>query len=171
MGIQFLHPPKHSLNKASVAERAVRTIRTRTARILKANRKLAPFTAVQRAVDAHNSEYNNVIGMKPNDVSQEDSGRVLSRIINRRRKEQAGFGGIRAPRFRVGQLVRRKLFNAKMFRKSNEPQWDNELYIISDIIFTEPLYSYKIRKQSSDKSLHDSYSETDLLAYQTTNKE
>ena len=141
--------------KAAIVERFNRTFKNKMYRYFTAMNTFKYIDVLQDLVESYNGTYHRSIGMKPDEVSVENSHMVLRKLfpINR---------GKQKPKFKVGDYVRisRK---KRLFEKEHAPAWTEEIflvkkinertrpitYIIEDLlgdVITERFYSQQLQK-------------------------
>ena len=147
--------PAQSPNKISQCERAIRTIRTITGRILSSGETTSAMQAVKLAIASHNSTPSNEIGgLSPDQVVPEKQGEVLN--VKLRQKLELESKMIDVPRLSVGQLVRIKEATSN-FTKSNIPKYSKEVYKVEKVLPHSPTPGYVLRSTSTYAVLPGSF--------------
>ncbi|XP_051155164.1 uncharacterized protein LOC127277817 [Leptopilina boulardi] len=104
------------------------------------------------------SQYNNkkhrTIGMKPKDVTVEDTRELLRRIRKLRRIP------LRRPKFKVGDRVRVSK-NKSIFEKGYTPNWSTEIFTVNQLKRTKPV-TYKLTDYQN-QSIEGGFYEEELL--------
>ena len=156
--MEWYYSSRFSLNKAMMAERLIAELRTYAARMLKANKEMNPLTAIMSGIEHHNKSKHSRIDMAPVDVHDNAAKALLNRRQYRWEQESKIIDQIKGPKYKVDQQVKLQVLE-NQFGKISDPQYHPEIYVIEQIIPTEPFYSYKIRDISSTRSLQDSVPE------------
>jgi len=125
-GINHYHTPSITKWKAAIAERAIRTIKTRLERYFDQNNTKKWIDFLPKLVKNYNSTPHRTIGMAPNQVTDKNSQEIYKRV----------FGDINlkvTPRLGVGDRVR-IIIDKSIFEKGYSRGWTNEIYIINKVI-------------------------------------
>lgn len=141
-GIRQIYPSPYSKHKVAFCERAIRTLRELTGRIIASGVQKRPHLALKRAVKIYNSTENSVTKLQPeNSFSKEAQAHIIDRLMVRdvHQEEKAI-----APRFRVGQIVRLRKGFQQHFIKSGSPLWREPQFRVSSIIRSIPMPSYQL---------------------------
>ena len=125
------HYHTYSKHKAAVAERMVRTLKTRLYRFFTENNSLNWTKHLQDVVNDYNNTKHRTIKMAPSKVTRNNAGRV-KKIIEKGRKKRKVI-----QRFRVGDLVRISQYK-KVFDKAYKQNWSEELFKITRVMPTSP---------------------------------
>ena len=113
---------------------------------------------------AYNATPGSRTKIAPQDVNERNQLQVLDNIQRARWEEDARIGGVRPPRFAVGDQVhlKRSLRNVT-HRKASDEQYHPETYVVHKVKRTEPFASYVIRHLDSTRPLQQSFPELALL--------
>lgn len=143
--------------KTSYGERAIRTIRERTGRILAEQATNSPIQAVTMAVQSYNSTPNpELMNKAPNEVKPEDVGAILEFQLNKKRNKAESYPDT-SKMFAVGDKVR-LLLPKTVFTKSNEKRWSEQTYTVSEIKESSwPNVSYKLKSDQTNITLPGSF--------------
>ena len=115
----------HNEEKAVIAERVVRTLKTKTYKYMTLVSKNVYINKLDGIVDEYNNKYRKTIKMKPTDVKD-------NTYINFKKEIN-----VKDPKFKVGDHVRiSKCKN--IFAKRYTPNWSKEVFVISKIKNTVP---------------------------------
>ena len=109
--------------KAGIAERFIRTLKTRLERYFTETKSFKWINVLQKISEAINNSYHRTIGMAPNEVSFANRREILNRIY-----------GTRAPpvvcKFRQGDRVRIPVIK-NIFDKGYAPNWSEDIFTIA----------------------------------------
>jgi hypothetical protein len=126
----------HTTMKAMIAERYIRTIKTKIERLMTHTGSKNWVSSLQLIVDNINGSFNRSIGMAPNNVSKANEGEVFRNLYHRLISKES-----KQPKYKVGDLV--KITNIKlMFAKGYEQNLSDATYKISQIKSTVPVPVY-----------------------------
>ena len=107
----------HNEEKAVIAERVVRTLKTKTYKYMTLVSKNVYINKLDGIVDEYNNTYRKTIKMKPTDV-KDNTHINFKKEIN-----------VKDPKFKVGDHVRiSKCKN--IFAKRYTPNWSKEVFVI-----------------------------------------
>ena len=129
--------------KASLAERAIRTIKTRLWRWFQHTKKKRWIDVLDSFVENYNATPHSSIGMAPNDVTRENRELVYKRLF-------PDEGIIIECKHKVGDLVRTIIDKTKKkkFEKGYTEKWSEEIYVITQEIQSNGVCWYKLSEQS-----------------------
>ena len=130
--------------KASVAERWNRTIKTQMWKYFSANNTKRYVDILQKLIDKYNNTKHRSIGCTPS-VAREPASykQVFDKLYKNKFEER-----LKAPRFRVGDLVRISK-KKKTFEKGFTPNWTEEVFTINKVKTTKPP-TYTIQDMKGD---------------------
>ena len=127
----------HNEEKAVIAERVVRTLKTKTYKYMTLVSKNVYINKLDGIVDEYNNTYRKTIKMKPTDVKD-------NTYINFKKEIN-----VKDPKFKVGDHVRiSKCKN--IFAKRYTPNWSKEVFVISKIKNTVPC-TYVVNDLNSEE--------------------
>ena len=127
----------HNEEKAVIAERVVRTLKTKTYKYMTLVSKNVYINKLDGIVDEYNNKYRKTIKMKPTDVKD-------NTYINFKKEIN-----VKDPKFKVGDHVRiSKCKN--IFAKRYTPNWSKEVFVISKIKNTVPC-TYVVNDLNSEE--------------------
>lgn len=126
--------------KTSLAERAIRTLKTRLWRFFQSSKKKRWIDVLESFVDNYNSTPHSSIGVAPNDVTKDNRDEVYKKLFPER------FVKIKC-RHKIGDLVRTQI-DKKKFDKGYTPNWSEEIYVITKEIQSNGVCWYKLSDQS-----------------------
>ncbi|XP_043468588.1 uncharacterized protein LOC122502541 [Leptopilina heterotoma] len=105
----------------------------------------------------YNNKKHRTIGMKPKDVTVEDTRELLRRIRKLRRIP------LKRSKFKVGDRVRVSKFK-NIFEKGYTPNWTTEVFTVDKVKSTKPV-TYKL-KDYQNQPIEDGFYEEELLKVQ-----
>ena len=125
--------------KSSVVERWNRTIKTKTWKRFTEQNSTQYLKMLPDIINEYNNGYHSSIKMSPVEASKkENEGIVYYNLYS-------NFKAIKTkPKFKVGDSVRISKYIRKTFSKGYTPNWTEEIFIISEVLISNP-YTYKIR--------------------------
>lgn len=130
-GIKYYNA-ENSETKASVAERVIRTIKGRMYRYFTHTATTKFIDKLQDFADAYNSSVHRTIGMKPVDVTPENSDKVFARLYKKNTAKRE-----RQPKFKVGDHIRISIARPT-FAKGYKANWTTEIFKVSKRHTTVP---------------------------------
>ncbi|CAB3992283.1 integrase core domain-containing [Paramuricea clavata] len=126
-----------TFRKAAIVERFNRTLKTRMWKYFTENRTKVWVVILPDLVRSYNNSTHRTIGMKPADVNEENKDEVWTRIYG------YPLSSFPNPKFKVGDHVRVEIKH-KTFEKGYEPNFDNEVYVVTAVFRGDPnMYSLK----------------------------
>ena len=141
--VRHFSTPSKSSFKASLAERAIRTIKSRLWRWFQHTKKKRWIDVLDSFVENYNATYHSSIGMAPNDVTKDNRDEVYNRLF-------PDEGIIIECKHKVGDLVRTIINKTKrkQFEKGYTENWSEEIYVITQKIQSHGVCWYKLSNQS-----------------------
>lgn len=135
-------------HKAAVVERVIRTIKEKLYRIIDTNPALQTkwHTLIPSVIHSYNNTYHSSIKMNPNDVTEENIGKVLWNLYgeywNKDRKWHP-------PKFDVGDYVR---ISSKRhpYHKGYKGKWKEEIFKIAKIKYALPHNVYLLKEWDNE---------------------
>ena len=124
-GINHYSVPTKSKFKASIVERAIRTIKTRLQRYFHKHKTKKWIDIIDQFVKNYNLTPHRSHGLKPLDVSNENVDEVYKRLYPRIRLKTIC-------KFKKGDKVRH-LLNKTVFEKGYTQTWTEEIYTVADV--------------------------------------
>ncbi len=136
-----------SVNKTSIAERMIRTIRNKVARIISSGKTKNKAQAMKLAVQYINSTVTRAHDMTP-EQALEHPGKALENILSKRLKRSDKLGLPMPPKFKVGAKVyiKKEPGQRGTFWKSGDLTIFPQEYSVQSIIGTEPYPSYRLAR-------------------------
>jgi hypothetical protein len=133
-----------TFRKAALVERFNRTLKTRMWKYFTENRTKVWMDVLPNLVGSYNNTTHRTIGMRSADVNEENKDKVWTRVYG------YPLDSFPNPKFKVGDHVRVEI-KRKTFEKGYEPNFDNELYIITAVFRGDPnMYSLNDPEDGED---------------------
>ena len=111
--------------KASVAERFIRTLKSRLEKYFVKNKTKRWIDILPQMIENYNNTPHRSIGMSPNQVTDSNADKVFKKMFPDLQLEAK-------PRLAVGNIVR-KLKEKTIFDKGYKQSWSDELYQVTQI--------------------------------------
>ena len=125
--------------KSSVVERWNRTMKEKLFRMFSANNNTIYFDKLDELVDQYNHRFHSSIRMTPAEASkQQNEKKVFANLFGDLIYAKRG-----RAKFKVGDKVRISKFKRKIFDKGFTPNWTEEIFVVDEILNTNPL-TYKL---------------------------
>lgn len=124
-------------HKASMAERFIRTLKTRLQRHFTENNTFRWVDVLPKLSEAINNSVNRSIGMAPNSVNNENRKEIFNKL----------YGLKKAPpicRFSVGDKVRIPMVK-NIFQKGYDANWSKEIYDVTHVYNDGDVCYYSLR--------------------------
>ena len=142
-GINHYHTKTKTKWKASMAERAIRTLKSRLERYFYQNKTKNWIDFLPQLVKNYNMTPHRTIGMAPSQVTDQNSSTIYNKV----------FGDINlkaVPRLGVGDKVR-ILKEKNIFEKGYKPNWSEQIYEIKRVIQKAGIVWYEVEDQNNKK--------------------
>ena len=136
-GINHYSTPTKTKMKASLAERAIRTIKSRLQKIFILNKSQRWIDVIDQVVKNYNNTPHRSIGMAPSEVNDSNRKRVYKRLYP---NESISV----VCKLREGDKVR-KIIEKKEFEKGYTQNWSSEVFIVSSVRQSNTVCYYKIK--------------------------
>ena len=125
--------------KSSVVERWNRTMKEKLFRMFSANNNTIYFDKLDELVNDYNHRFHSSIRMTPAEASKQKNERqVFANLFG-----DLIYAKLKKPKFKVGDKARISKFKRKIFDKGFTPNWTEEIFVIDEILNTNPL-TYKL---------------------------
>ena len=153
--VNHFKTPTKTRWKASLAERAIRTIKSRLWRWFQHSKKKRWIDVLDSFISNYNSTPHSATGTAPNDVTEANRDKIYKRLFPNQ--------GIKIEcKHKVGDLVRIKIDKeSKQFYKGYTENWSEEIYVVTQEIQSNGVCWYKLSDQSG-KSLPGIYYSSQL---------
>ena len=136
-GVNHYSIPTKSDSKASIAERAIRTIKQRLQKFFFKTSKNRWIDVIDQVTDNYNKTPHRSIGMAPLDVNAENRDRVYNKLYPLRKLTIVC-------RLKKGDKVRTVL-EKSIFDKGYTQNWSSEVYIVEDVRQSNGVCWYKLK--------------------------
>ena len=134
--INHYHTKTKTKWKASMAERVIRTLKSRLEKYFYKNKTLKWVDIFSQIVENYNNTPHRTIGMAPNQVTEENSQMVYNKVF-----KDIDLKII--PRLRVGDKVR-ILIEKSLFQKGYTQNWSKDIYTVKNIFQRGGVAWYKL---------------------------
>ena len=141
-GINHYKTPTKTKWKASMAERVIRTIKSRIQKYFKSNNTKKWTDILDQFVSNYNSVPHSSHGLAPRDVTDENRDEVYKRLYPNKSITVVC-------RLKIGDRVR-KIREKAEFEKGYTENWSQEIYIIAEQRQSNTICWYKIKKLSGE---------------------
>ena len=136
-GINHYAIPTKSLSKASIAERAIRTVKQRLQKIFVSQKNNRWIDVIDQVTLNYNKTPHRSIGMSPLEVTDENRDKVYNRLYPYRKLTVIC-------RLKIGDKVR-KILEKSIFDKGYKANWSNEVFIIDKVNQSNAVCWYRIK--------------------------
>ena len=133
----------HNEGKSSVAERFIRTLKTKIYKYMTSVSKNVYIDKLDDIVDEYTNTYHRTIKMKPADV-KDNTYIDFKKEVNDK-----------DPKFKVGDHVRLSKYKS-IFAKGSTPNWSEEVFVVSKIKNTVP-WTYVINDLNGEETIGTFY--------------
>ena len=141
-GINHYKTPTKTKWKASMAERVIRTLKSRLERYFKVNDTKKWVSVLDQFVRNYNSVPHSAHGFPPQDVTDENRDEVYKKLYPNKNITVVC-------RLKIGDRVR-KIREKTEFEKGYTENWSREIYIIAEQRQSNTICWYKIKKLSGE---------------------
>ena len=128
---------KHNEGKSVVAERFIRTLKTKSYKYMTSISKNVYIDKLDDIVDEYNNIYHTTIKMKPAEVKDNTYINADKEVNNK------------DPKFKVGDYVRTSKYK-NIFAKGYMPNWSEEVFVIKKVKNTVP-WTYVINDLNGEE--------------------
>ena len=135
-GINHYRTPTSTRWKASVVERAIRTIKSRLEKYFEYKRTRKWINVIDQVIQNINQTPHSAHGLPPQDVNEENRKSVYKKMYPDRKLSVLC-------RLKIGDRVR-KLREKTIFEKGYKQNWSDEIYIIRDVRQSNQVCWYKL---------------------------
>ena len=139
-GINHYKTPTRTKWKASMAERAIRTLKSRIEKYLTMNKTKRWIDILNQFVENYNSVPHSTHGLPPRDVTDENRQMVYKRLYPNKDLTVVC-------KLKIGDRVR-KLREKTQFEKGYTKNWSEEIYIIAEQRQSNTVCWYKLKELS-----------------------
>ena len=142
-GINHYSTPTKTKWKASVAERVIRTIKSRLSKYFKKYKTKNWIDVLPIFTENYNSTPHSAHGLPPNDVSGENRDMVYKRLYPKNTLTIVC-------KLKEGDKVR-KIKDKSLFEKGYTENWSEEIYIISQVRQSNSVCWYKLENLAGEE--------------------
>ena len=136
-GINHYSTPTKTKMKASMAERAIRTIKNRLQKHFALSKKSRWIDVIDQIVENYNNTPHRSIGMAPVKVNDANRKRVYKRLYPDQSLTVVC-------KLKVGDKVR-KVIEKEIFEKGYTQNWSTEVFVIDSVRQSNTICYYKIK--------------------------
>ena len=148
-------------HKASMAERFIRTLKTRIERFFSESGKFRWVDILQDLSEAINNSENRSIGMAPNDVTDKNREIVFAKLYGQRKLPPIC-------RFSKGDKVRLPT-KKNVFDKGYKANWTDQLFVVEKVYNDGRVCYYGVREQGGEVLKRKFYAEElNLVSHNAT---
>ena len=151
-GVNHYATPSKSPSKASMAERVIRTIKTRIARFMQLKKNKRWIDVLDELVKNYNETPHASTGYKPNDINESNQKKLYKKMFNNLPT---------ISRLKLGDKVR-VLIKKNLFEKGYTQNWSDEIYVISKVLNSQGVVWYRV-------STFDGKQQQDIYYYNQLN--
>lgn len=126
--------PTKSLSKASMAERVIRTLKTRLARYMQHKQTKRWIDVLGEFVENYNQTPHSSTGYKPNEINETNQMKLYKKLYNNLPA---------VSRLKIGDKVR-TLKDKKLFEKGYTQNWSDEIYVITNVLDSQGIVWYHL---------------------------
>jgi len=143
-----------NLVKASFAERAIKTVKSRLAHYMSHKETRHWVDVLSKITDSYNDTYHRTIKRAPAKVKASDSVALWKLIYQPKprvkvEKTKKPPRSTRKFRFKVGDLVRIS-FLRRPFQRQYDERWSRELFVVTERFMVEGIPQYKLKDYGGD---------------------
>jgi hypothetical protein len=144
--------------KAAMAERAIKTIKTLIYRYLSSQQSEDWISVIQDLVTTYNGTFHSAIGLKPTEVNYQTQKEVLNKLY--------GFLWSKDTKpihskYHVGDNVRLSEVK-RLFRKGYEGGWTKEIFKITKVLNKVPRVMYEVSNFEGNEAIKGSFYDDEL---------
>ena len=141
--------------KCSMAERLIRTLKTRMFRYFRSIYATRYIDRLPDFVTSYNNSLHSAHGRKPCDVTQENSLAIFNTLYGKMLSEKT-----RKPRYAVGAFVRIAKTKTQ-FEKGYEDYFQPEIYVITKVI-RHAVPMYEVKNPNGNEAIKGRFYESEL---------
>ena len=141
-GINHYHTKTKTKWKASMAERVMRTIKSRLQKYFYKNKTKKWIDILPQIIRNYNNTPHRIIGMAPNKVTEKNSAAIYKKVF--------GDSHLKViPRLQIGDKVR-ILIEKALFEKGYTQNWSEKIYIIKSAFQKSGVVWYKLKDLNNE---------------------
>ena len=142
-GIVHYKTPTKTRWKASMAERAIRTLKSRLAKIFYRRKNNVWYDVIDKVVSNYNHTVHRSHGKRPIDVTDENRDEVYKKLYP---KQSVPI----VCKFKIGDKVR-KIREKTLFEKGYTQNWSDEIFVISAVRSNDKVCWYKLKSLNQEE--------------------
>ena len=149
-GIEFF--VTHNVVKASYAERAIKTIKSRVIRYMTHKQTRRWIDILPQITESYNKTYHRSIKRTPRSVKATDSVDLWKLQYTGEPKASARKPGVpraRGFKYKVGDLVRVS-FLRRAFQREYDERWSRELFVVNGRFMSDSLPQYRLKDYAGE---------------------
>lgn len=138
--------------KASYAERAIKTIKSRIIRYMTHKQTHRWIDVLSKITESYNNTYHRSIKRSPASVKHKDSvalWNIQYNVLPKPSMKKSKLNVIKRYKYKVGNLVRIS-FLRRAFQREYEERWSRELFVINQRFIKENIPQYQLKDYSGD---------------------
>lgn len=138
--------------KASFAERAIKTIKSRIVHYMTRKQTHRWIDVLAEITESYNKTYHRSIKRAPVSVKRKDSAELWKlqyHSIPKREVKRSNTSGVVKYKFRVGDLVRIS-FSRRQFQREYDERWSRELFVVNHRFVREGIPQYELKDYAGE---------------------
>ena len=139
---KIVHFVTQNIVKASMAERAIKSIKSRIAHFMTHNQTHRWVEVLPKLTESYNKTYHRSIKRSPASVKQTDHVELWKVLYesNRQNARPSSF----VFKFKVGDIVRVS-FLRRQFQRQYDERWSRDLFVVTERFMKEGIPQYKLK--------------------------
>ena len=137
-----IHFVTQNIVKASLAERAIKTIKSRIARFMTHKQSHQWVEALPKLTTSYNKTYHRSIKRTPASVKPSDHVELWKELYES--KLQTHKPSTQSFKFKVGDIVRVS-FLRRQFQRQYDERWSRDLFVVTERFMKEGIPQYKLK--------------------------
>ena len=139
---KIIHFVTQNIVKASLAERAIKTIKSRIAHLMTHKQSHQWVEALPKLTSSYNKTYHRSIKRSPASVKASDHVELWKDLYESERQTQTSRS--QSYRFKVGDIVRVS-FLRRQFQRQYDERWSRDLFVVTERFMKEGIPQYKLK--------------------------
>lgn len=142
----------HNVVKASYAERAIKTIKTRLTRYMTHKQTRRWIDILPHVTESYNKTYHRSIKRTPKSVTPKDSVELWKRQYDSVAKpvgRSLGTSEIGTFNYKVGDLVRVSYLR-RTFQREYDERWSRELFVVNERFVSDNIPQYRLKDYAGE---------------------
>ena len=144
-----IHFVTQNIVKASIAERAIKTIKTRIAHFMTHNQTHHWIEVLPKITENYNKTYHRSIKRSPASVKASDHVELWKELFELNRQKAKFKSLTLAYKFNVGDIVRVS-FLRRQFQRQYDEKWSRDLFVVTSRFMKEGIPQYKLKDYSGE---------------------